>query len=339
LYYDNPNEQMYRRKRKRNWLKRIALFLLIAILGFGGYVIAKVFVAIGKGYTDAKLSKYRTEKVNIKENPFTILFIGVDQLTTKEEKEAFRTDVLMLAAINPKTKSVKILSIPRDTYVEIANTNGKKDKIAHAAMIGRGLGIDPIENTRETVQNFLEIPVDYYAKINFAGFIELVDAVGGVDVNVKRSFSTESYVLEDGEYKLKTFTFHKGPMHLDGEAALPYVRMRKSDPLGDFGRIKRQQEVVEQIVNKIASFESLAKLDQITGAVGNNLTYSVPPSDFLGLLRLYEQIPKENIEILQIHTTPGKHYIEKVSEQERKRLQTILQQHLEITTSSQNDAG
>lgn len=318
---------------------RIFLLLLLGILGFGGFVITKIFLAISKGYdSEKKLSKYRTEEVNINENPFTILFIGVDQLTTEEEKEAFRTDILMLVAINPKTKSIKILSIPRDTYVEIANTNGKMDKITHAAMIGRRLGIDPIENTRETVQNFLDIPVDYYAKINFAGFIELVDAVGGVDVNVERSFTTTSYVLKGGKYKIQTFTFKKGPMHLNGEAALPYVRMRKLDPLGDFGRIKRQQEVVRQIINRIASFQSLAKIEKITNAVGNNLTYSVPPSDFLSLLRLYKEIPKENIEILKIHTTTGKNYIEKVSEHERNRLQTILKQHLEIPTYTQKHA-
>jgi LCP family protein required for cell wall assembly len=339
MNFDHFDKRRKKSKSKwKTWALRSFLVILAIILGYAGYVVYQVVGAVSKGYDgNLKLSQYRQKAVNMKKDPFTILFIGVDQLTSEDEKKDFyRTDVLILAAINPKTKTVKLLSIPRDTYAEIANTGGHKDKINAAATYGRLHGIDPIENTRQTVENFLYgVPVDYYVKINFKGFIQLVDAVGGVDVYVKKGFKIESFDaskgLNSGEYHGKTFVFKEGPMHLTGEMALPYVRMRKQDPMGDFGRQERQREVIKQILDKIISFDSITKVEEITSAVGDNLTYNIPPSDFIGLLALYQEIPKQNIETIKLHTTtqPGTWY-ELVTKKERRRVSNILKQQLEI---------
>lgn len=331
------SEQLETQKQSPNprpwkkWVFRISLIVLCLFVGIVSYIGYSIWGAVSKGQLQQKISKHREKKINIKKDPFTILLIGVDQYSSKEEAEELRTDVLMVASINPKTNSIKLVSIPRDTLAEIANTKGYRTKINAAAYWGKRKGYDPIENVRETVENFLGgVPIDYYAKINFKGFIDIVDAVGGVDVNVPLDFKISTF----GN---KVFTFKTGPMHLTGEQALPYVRMRKKDPLGDFGRQKRQQEVISQILDRMVSFNSITKLEEISNAVGNNLSYTIPTSEFFTLMKIYQQIPKENIETLQIQTTPqrinGGSY-EIVSKKERLRINQILKDHLSIKNNS-----
>lgn len=321
--------------RGKKWLIRSVTIIFCLFLGVVGYIGYNIWGAVNKGQLAQKPSKHRDKPVEIKTDPFTILFIGVDQYSVQEETEELRTDVLMVASINPNNNSVKLISIPRDTLTEIANTNGYKTKINASAYWGKRKGYDPIENVRETVENFLGgIPIDYYAKINFRGFIDLVNAVGGVDVHVPFDFTTSTF----GN---KRITFKEGPAHLTGEEALPYVRMRKNDPQGDFGRNKRQQEVIANLLDRIVSFQSLTKIDEISDAVGNNLSYTVPASEFMTLMRIYQRIPKENIEILELKTRSERingAAFEIVSEKERERVSRILKAHLEILPPQELEA-
>lgn len=326
-----PNEPSSKPRSRSKWWLRISLLLVCLVVGIAGFVGYSIWGAVSKGQLDQRVSKLREKEVNIQKEPFTILFIGVDQYSTKEEAQELRTDVLMVASINPTTHSVKLVSIPRDTLTEIANTDGYKTKINAAAYWGKQKGYDPLENVRETVEDFLGgVPIDYYAKINFKGFIDIVNAVGGVDVNVPLNFKIETF----GN---KVYKFEKGPAHLTGEQALPYVRMRKQDPEGDFGRQKRQQEVMSQILDRIVSFNSLIKIQEIASAVGNNLTYTIPTSDFLSFMKIYQETPKQNIESIQLQTTPrrinGGAY-EIVSKEERLRISHLIKEHLGMEKQS-----
>jgi len=311
------------KKRRRKLIKRI--LLLSSVLGIALIIYAAISIwnALSGGHDELGKSNLRDSQIDLNKDPFAILLIGSD--ARKEGSQNWRPDVMMVAAINPKKKSMKIVSIPRDTWVEIANTNGGKAKINHAAHYGQLKGIDPIKNTRETVENFLNIPIDHYSKVNFKGFMDAVDVLGGVDVNVKRSFTTESF----GGKKLY---FHEGPMHLNGEYALAYARMRKKDPLGDKGRNIRQQEVLSQIMEKVVSLKGLYQFNKLTKKLGENVSYSIPPTDIPSLLAIYRGIPKNNIETITIKTTPDRREgqaVEIVSEEERQRISSILQQQLE----------
>ncbi|SEM78768.1 LCP family protein [Lihuaxuella thermophila] len=318
-----------KKKRFRKRLFRLFLLTVLIIVGTGSFFAAKLFGALSKGHDDLGKSKWREAQVEIKKDPFTILLIGSDQLTSDtEKKESWRPDVLLVAAINPKTNSMKLVSIPRDTYVEIANTPGHKDKINASAWYGTKNGAGDVKNTIETVQNFLHVPIDYYAKVNFKGFMDAVDTLGGVDVNVPFYFSTQNHLGQ-------SLKFNPGPQHLNGEQALAYVRMRKKDPMNDHGRNKRQQEVIAALLERMLSTQGLAKFTEVTEVVGENFSYSFKPSDFPSLLATYNKV-KKNMETIQLKTYGEKRksggrsvWFEICSDSERKRVSRILQQQIE----------
>lgn len=185
------------------------------------------------------------QKVVLKDqDPFSVLLLGVDE----REDDRGRSDTMVVMTINPTDKSTKMVSIPRDTYTEIVG-RGTTDKINHAYAFGG------IEMSMATVENLLDIPIDYVLQVNMEGFQELVDAVGGVEVNNTLAFDN----------------YPEGTIQLDGHDALGYVRMRKQDPEGDFGRQNRQKQVIQGIMKKGASVNSLLNYKDIFTALGNNV--------------------------------------------------------------------
>ncbi len=185
------------------------------------------------------------QKVVLKDqDPFSVLLLGVDE----REDDRGRSDTMVVMTINPTDKSTKMVSIPRDTYTEIVG-RGTTDKINHAYAFGG------IEMSMATVENLLDIPIDYVLQVNMEGFQEIVDAVGGVEVNNTLAFDN----------------YPKGTIQLDGQEALGYVRMRKQDPEGDFGRQNRQKQVIQGIMKKGASVNSLVNYKEIFTALGNNV--------------------------------------------------------------------
>lgn len=307
------------------------MFIFISI---GGSLLYQVGYSINdtvkKTKKELKLSAKRSKKVDIKKDPFTILLIGTDGRSAHTQN--WRPDVLMLAAINPKHKSIKIISIPRDTYVEIANTNGMMDKINASASYAYRKRIDPVQNIRETIENLLHIPIDYYAKVNFQGFTDIVDALDGVDVNVPFSFRSK---MIGG----KMTYFEKGPAHLNGAEALAYVRMRRNDPEGDRGRNKRQREVVQQLIDKLTGLDVVTKFPELVKAVSNNFEYSFSFSEIASLSQSYQQ-SKGKIEEIEFKTISSRKYIggvyayiEILPEEEQKRISQVLQEQLEYEPS------
>jgi LCP family protein required for cell wall assembly len=321
--YGQSRVKRVNRNKRRKLFVRLTTFLIVLCLGAGVYAITQIWDAIAKGHDELAKSKLRENEIDLEKDPFAILLIGSD--ARKEGGHNWRPDVLMVAVINPKKHSMKVVSIPRDTYVTIANTNGGKAKINHAAFYGFQHGVDPVQNTRETVENLLQIPIDYYAKVNFKGFMDVVDVLGGVDVNNKREFSQGTF----GGGKLH---FKVGPQHLDGEHALAYARMRKQDPRGDLGRNERQREVISQLIDKMVSFNGLTKFNELTQKVGKNLSYSFKPKEIPTLTEIYKDIPKQNIQSIEPKVENARRDGQDVvlmSLQERERISKILQTQLE----------
>lgn len=281
-----------------------------------------------------KLSNKRSTEVNIKKDPFTVLLMGTDGRSAKTHN--WRPDVLMLAAINPQTKSIKLVSIPRDTYVEIANTGGVKDKINSSAAYAYNQQIDPVHNVRETVENLLNVPVDYYAKVNFQGFMDIVDALGGVEVN-------NAFPFRAKEIGGNTVYFKKGSAHLDGSEALAYVRMRHDDPNGDFGRNKRQREVVQALVDKLISFNTVTRFSSIVQTVSTNFIHSFSLTEIPAIAKIYGE-SKNNLQTLSIKTESGRKYlggvhvyVEKLSNKERLQISQLIQKQLNYTPKINRD--
>lgn len=224
-----------------------------------------------KTYSKSEIAKHTGDEIiNFNESnsvtePFTVLIMGIDSTSETLEKNATGNgDALMLVTFNPKTFNATILSIPRDTYVPIACfANQKENKITHAAWNGESCMI-------KTIQNFTGINIDYYVKINFKGVVKLVDALGGITVNVPDgiNFCEQNSDRLFGEYEQ---CISPGVQNLSGEQALALARHRKTLPTGDFQRGLNQQLVVQGMLNKLKSVTSANKALEILNALSNSM--------------------------------------------------------------------
>jgi len=303
-------------------MKKKILFWILGLIGFlvvaGGacayYVYSNVSNTLDAVHKplDRDKSEKRDKKVDVADNkPISILLMGVDQ----RADETGRSDSMMLFTLNPQKKSMKITSIPRDSYTEIVG-KGKKDKINHAYAFG---GIDMAV---KTVENFLDVPVDHYIEVNMAGFKDVVDAVGGVDVN------------NDLEFKYEGSQFAKGNIHLNGTEALRYSRMRYEDPRGDFGRQMRQRQVIQAVIKKGASVSSLASYGDVLKAIEKNVKTSLTQDQMFDIQKNYKDC-MQNSEEIQIpgdgHKAADGIWYYYVPDAAKQDLTNKLRAHLEVT--------
>lgn len=275
----NARKQKKQKKKKNKWVKVILSLLAVLFISAGAYLFnlyahAKDTVdnkmnvdldSIDKSVTQGKLSE--KEVLNI-------LLLGVDE----RSNDGGRSDAIMVLSIDPLNKQTTIISIPRDTRALIVG-KGEEDKINHAYAFG---GPDM---SVATVENLLDIELDYYVELNMEGLSGLVDAIGGITVNNEIEWYDEGYYKKGYHYEL-------GEIKLDGEQALGYSRMRKLDPRGDFGRTERQRKVIKAIIDKGASVASVTKIDDIIDVLGENLTTNMNFTDMQALLVNYKDAAK-----------------------------------------------
>lgn len=303
-------------KKRPRWLKVIGitiLVLLVAVGGYAFYVYNSLTNAVDTMHQPIEREKSEKRPAPItldKKEPFSVLMMGVDE----REGDRGRSDTLIVLTVNPQTKTTKMLSIPRDTRTEIIG-KGLDDKINHAYAFGG------VEMSMDTVENFLDIPIDYYMQINMEGFQDIVDAVGGVTVNNDLDFNY------GGEH------FPKGEILLNGEKALKYSRMRYEDPRGDFGRQSRQRQIIQGVIKKGASFSSLTKFDEIFEALGKNIKTNMKFDEMVDIQSNYKDAGKsiQQMDVTGSGTKMDGVYYYIVSEEEKQKLQQALKQHLEIT--------
>lgn len=218
--------------------------------------------------------------------PFTILLMGVDsEIDGLNANAAFNGDTLMMITFNPKTLNATMFSIPRDTYVPIACNNNRYAKINSAAAYGTSCVID-------TVEQLTDITIDYYVKINFKGVVDLVDALGGIEVDIEAPDFNYNHGVNCGgrfcEQNSDRDTSASGMIYLDpglqtinGEEALAYARCRHLYLQSDIDRNRHQQQVVEAIAQKAASLDSLTKIEEILNAVTKNITTNMSSEQIL----------------------------------------------------------
>ena len=231
--------------------------------------------------------KMQNEDLNLVSNkdfnePLTFLFLGVDsEGDGLNANAAFNGDTLMLMSFNPKTLDAILLSIPRDTYVPIACNNKNYAKINSSAAYGTSCVIS-------TINNLLGINIDYYVKINFKGVVDLVEAVGGVEVDVEApSYMADKYggkVCEqnsDRQFGNKLVCMNPGMQTLNGEQALAYARCRHMYIGSDLDRVKHQQQVVEALANKAMHFSSIKEFQDILNAVSKNIATNMDTDTIL----------------------------------------------------------
>ena len=211
------------------------------------------------------------EANKITKEPFVIYLSGVD--TRGELTENARSDVNILAVVNPVTKRVALINTPRDYYVDLAGTDSK-DKLTHAGLYG-------VETSMATLGNLYGINVDHYIRINFAGFISIVDALGGVDVYSDQAFTS---VGSPGYYDPTTFV--EGWNHLDGKAALAFARERHAFASGDIQRGINQMKVIDAMLNKIKSPALLMGFSKIMDAASDCFVTDFSQEQISALVRM-----------------------------------------------------
>jgi LCP family protein required for cell wall assembly len=204
-----------------------------------------------------------------------ILLLGTDE--RPDEYGPTRTDTMILLTVNPETGSMGMLSLPRDLWVPIPGL-GVTTKINTAYMLGElesypGGGA---QLAKDTVGSFVGQPVDYFVRVNFDGFRQIVDLIGGVTVEVPTTIHDEEYPTAD--YGVETFHLDAGTQHLDGETALKYARTRHND--GDYNRARRQQEIIravaQQVMNAGMIPQLLGKAPQLLMTMQNSLETDIP---------------------------------------------------------------
>lgn len=256
----------------------------------------------------------------LKDN-ISILIMGVDgsEMRKSQYGEAVRTDALLLATINKDDKSVKLVSIPRDSRVYIPSRK-KLDKITHAHVFGG------VESTRDTVERFLNVPVDYYVKFNFESFVQIVDSIGGIDIDVPVTFTEQDSKDQAGMIHLE-----KGYQHLNGEQALALARTRKID--SDAMRGQRQQLVIEAIAKKAMSVQSISKMGSLLDAVDKNMKTNLTFDDMLAITKNMagSDLQMEKMQIEGTDKRIGGIYYYIPNEKNVKDISTKLNEHLGVT--------
>ncbi len=251
---------------------------------------------------EKKMKKEATSNIDVASTgksvtePFTILLMGIDSTEEVLTKNAIANgDTLILITFNPKTLNATMLSIPRDSYVPIACWSGKpENKITHAAAYGTDCMIN-------TIENYFDTTIDYYAKINFKGLVKLVDAVGGVEIDVEKELCT------DDSGRIGEVCIQPGLQVLNGEQALVYARNRKQLEDGDFGRAKHQQDIIMVLMNKIKTMTDVNTFMSILNTVSNSIDTNLTTKQILSFYNVGKDIVKksmsdEKAELVNIQT-------------------------------------
>ena len=228
------------------------------------------------------------------ETPFTVLLMGVDsEYDGLNANAAFNGDTLILATFNPKTLTATLLSLPRDIYVPISCRNNNYAKINSSAAYGTSCVID-------TIENLTDITIDYYLKINFKGVVELVEAVGGVTVNVEAPNYEYNHGVycngkfceqnSDRQWGSKTIYIVPGTQTLNGEQALAYARCRGLYIEGDIARNRHQQEIIMALAKKALRIKSYNHFKKILDAVSNNIATNMSTNQILSSYNIFKDM-------------------------------------------------
>ncbi len=215
---------------------------------------------------------------NLLTEPFSILLMGIDSEKEGINNQTGNGDALILMTVNPNTLTATMVSVPRDSYVKQACfKDNVENKITHASWGGTNCMI-------ETIENFLDIDIDYYVKINFRGVVQLVDALGGIVVDIPKTVCTDNS-RRQGEVCVE-----KGLRNINGEQALVFARNRYDFANGDLDRAAHQQMVIEGIINSTKNIKSINDVTDILDVISNNIDTNLTANQILSSYNLFKKV-------------------------------------------------
>jgi LCP family protein required for cell wall assembly len=298
-------------KSKFRWGRFFLLLLLAIVLLIGGYA-GYIYWTGMNALNEIDITDNGTlgndvvvpPGDSVKHKAVTMLLLGLD---TRKRGGGLNTDVMMVATLNPDTKSAVVVSIPRDTKIVLDRYSARKANAYyarfHAAAKDKNLkGVEAETYARDEMKllmsRYFGLPVDYTAIINFNGFTDIVDALGGIDVNVDMDMKyTDTW---DGT----VIDLDKGFQHLDGDKTLDFVRYRHSkdgsNMSSDFQRNQRQSAVLGEMADQMKSLNGVASLADIINAIGGNLTMDMPAPEIKNMMTTYFGINKESIQFIPL---------------------------------------
>ena len=235
-----------------------------------------------------KLESFKKE-VNLQKDTFNIYISGIDSYG--DVNSLTRSDVNIIVSVNPKTHQILMINIPRDYYVALHGT-GKKDKLTHAGIYGLDMSV-------KTLEDLLDIEINYYFKVNYGALVKLVDALEGVDVYSKYNFTTAGV-----PYKI-----NKGINHLNGKQALDFVRTRKAFKEGDRVRGENQQAMIQAIIKKACSKDILLKYSNILNALKGTFTTNFSTDEITDVINMQlDKMPDWDITSISLDGSDGEEY-------------------------------
>ena len=265
-------------------------------------------------------SNNNSRKINVTEDSFNVYITGIDVFGDIDQVS--RSDVNMIMTVNPKTKEILLTSIPRDMYVTL-HSFGALDKLTHSGIYG-------VDETINTVEDWMDIDINYYVRLNFSMLVRIVNAIGGVDVKSEYSFKSA----------VSDYTYEKGMNHLDGKAALYFARERKAFKAEDAQRIKNQQIVLKAIINKVTgSTVLLTKYTQLLDAVEGTMQTDLSNKDISNLAKMQlNDFGKWKIKTISVKGTKSYEYtysmgmrelyvsipVEKTVEQAKEKINSVM---------------
>lgn len=315
--YISKDEAAYTRKKRLTFMQRrrlkkvfffaTSLLILIALL-YGFFFLWKAYAVSKKMNSDDPQSTSLTHDLHAMISPIiptadtkplngqqdgriNILLMGA---AGEHNPGSNLTDTIMVMSVDTQNKKIALLSIPRDLYVNIPDTQSYT-KINSLYQIGlhEGQGADLI---RQKMEEITGLKVNYYLALDFDGFSRIIDQIGGVNVTVARDMYDARY--PGPNYSYQTFSITKGFHTLDGDMALKYVRERHDDPQGDFGRALRQQQVIQAVKNKLFSIQTLfnvVAMNNIMDTLGDNIKTDISFDDIGSFINLSKQVDTQNI--------------------------------------------
>lgn len=306
------NQMFFKKQRQRSRLFKIIFWLFLAVslggISYGSFFAYKIYF-VGKKISIANendssflqtLKSFTSgNSINLKSSSggrINILLLGI---AGKGKPGQNLTDTLMIASFNQKTGQVAFLSLPRDLYATISGSN-LQTKINSVYQYGLNKNQNDPQKGAETIVRTIEditsLKMNYYAILNFDGFEKIINSIGGINIMNERDIYDPRY--PGPNYSYETFELKKGFHHLDGATALKYARERHDDPEGDFGRAKRQQQIIQATKNKIFSAGTLLNpfaLNKLFDALGENIVTDVRPDEISDFLELAKKLDTQNI--------------------------------------------
>ncbi|MEF2964696.1 LCP family protein [Paenibacillus sp. M1] len=297
-----PRSSGSKKKKKKSggktFLKVLLSIIILAVIGTGAY-IGFLWLTLDNVIDDTGTSANVAPEKSAKVKPLTMLLLGTDY---RKETGTHLSDVIMVISMNPDTKSATVVSLPRDTKFEMDGYKTNKLNAFYPNFLAaeKKSGIPAEEEMKTMMSKYFGLTIDYVTVINFQGFRDVVDSLGGVDVNVDANMCYRD-TADGTDINLKA-----GPQHLNGEDALGYVRYRKSNcspktkASDDFDRNRRQNEVLHALIDQAKSLNGVVGAGKVIESVGKNMETDLESKQMKNMISAYWSISKENVEFVPV---------------------------------------